>query len=97
MSGAYISFGFDVIMHVTAIYLFLTTGDDPGWADEHQNDKVPDDELKATIIESSNMRIEGQAAINNHQKVSSEEESSDEDNTIQLATESSQGNSMYDG
>lgn len=53
--------------------------------------------MKASIIESSTKKVEVQKDNHNHQKVSSEEDSSDEDNTIQLATESSQGNSIYDG
>ena len=42
--GSYISFSITIVTHLVAIHLFLTTGDDPGWADEHMNDKVPDDE-----------------------------------------------------
>ena len=33
--GSYLAFSIYIAMHLTAIYFFLTSGNNPGWADEH--------------------------------------------------------------
>ena len=38
--GDYIYLTYSLGTHLLAIYFFLTTGSDPGWADEHTDDCV---------------------------------------------------------
>ena len=33
--------------HTGAIFFFMTAGNDPGWADEHQNTCIPSDSIDA--------------------------------------------------
>ena len=94
-AGGYGYFCYAVGTHLAAIYFFLTTGRNPGWADEHQNDCVPSDDMDArspltmTINEKKEIVMTANGAADNHLKLSSEEEDSSDDEALELSMEAS--------
>lgn len=79
--------------HIGAIYFFLTTGDDPGWADEHQDDCRPSDDIDAsspltiTINDKKQIVMMPKESSANRLKLSSEEEDSSGEEVMELSKE----------
>lgn len=94
-NGGYGYFFYYIGVHIAAIYFFLTAGADPGWADEHQNDCRPSDDIDArspltmTINEKKQIIMQQHDSSRNHLKLSSEEENSSEEETLEPLKENS--------